>query len=150
MLVISVYTGFCKWPVCTAITSWGWYDAYGIGSLNPLFDSKNKSIGTWLCSNVTEFRNIKIGIVQTLEDAEVVKRISCGEPIIQVYSNKSLAWCRRQRSGQRLTVRRRRPAVWKVPSEEMRWSDGWRSTQDVTENLHESSVVDSLKPAKRA
>ena len=57
--------------VCSTITTCTRYKSDCISPFNPLLGGKNITIATGIESNVTEFRNIKIG----------VNRIACTKPM---------------------------------------------------------------------
>ena len=60
----------------TSVSAWRRVDADSSCPLYPLLDSKDESVASGFGSNVTEFRNIKIGVVEAFEDAKVVKWIA--------------------------------------------------------------------------
>ena len=57
------------------------YNCDCICPFNPLLGGKNITIATGIESNVTEFRNIKIGVINLLPYSQEFDRIACTKPM---------------------------------------------------------------------
>ena len=64
-----------------SVSAWCRDNADSSCPLNPLLDSENESVTSGFVSNVTEFRNIKIGVVETFEYSKIIECISGGQPV---------------------------------------------------------------------
>ena len=67
--------------ISTSVSAGSGYYTDSVGPFYPLFARQDKSICACLHSNITEFRNIKIGIVDTLPNAQEIHRIARRKPV---------------------------------------------------------------------